>query len=121
MLKGLKQQEQNDTSQGKTKNKSPHSINHKARKSESPSCFLPSFKSIGLSVQEKKQKLDFQDGRHGRHLGFPRTVLAIFDLQVTPMLPNKYQINWTFGLGEEAENRFSRWWSWWPSWISDRK
>ena len=26
-------------------------------------CFLPSFKSIGLFVQEK-QKVDFQDGRH---------------------------------------------------------
>ena len=110
--------------QGKTKNKSPRRINLKATKSKSPSCFLPigSFKSIGLSVQEKKQKLGFQDGRHGRPLGFLiRTVLAIFDLQVTPMLPTKYQINWTFGLGEEAENRFSRWWLWWPSWISDRK
>ena len=27
-------------------------------------CFLPSFKSIGLSVQEKKQKIDFEDGRY---------------------------------------------------------
>ena len=33
-------------------------------------------------------KIDFQDGRHGGHLGFPiRMILAIFDLQVTPMLP----------------------------------
>ena len=64
------------------------------------------FKSIGLSVQEKKQKIDFQDGRH---LGFPiGTILTIFDLQVTPMLPTKFQINWPFGLGEEAKNRFSR-------------
>ena len=29
---------------------------------KSPLCFLPSFKSIGLSVQEKKQKTDFQNG-----------------------------------------------------------
>ena len=29
------------------------------------------FKSIALSVQEKKFKTDFQDGRHGRNLGFP--------------------------------------------------
>ena len=29
------------------------------------------FESIALSVQEKKFKIDFQDGRHGRTLGFP--------------------------------------------------
>ena len=46
------------------------------------------FASIGLSVQEKKWKIDFQAGRHGGHLGFQiETVLVIFDLQVTPMLP----------------------------------
>ena len=28
-------------------------------------CFLPSFESIGLSVQEKKRKIDFQEGFHG--------------------------------------------------------
>ena len=33
------------------------------------------------SVQEKKRKIDFQDGRHGGHLGFQTgTILAIFDL-----------------------------------------
>ena len=43
--------------------------------------------SIGLSVQEKKRKIDFQDGGH---LGFPiGTILAIFDLQVTLMLPSE--------------------------------
>ena len=42
---------------------------------KSPRCFLPSFESIGLSVQ-KKGKIDFQDGHH---LGFPiGTILAIF-------------------------------------------
>ena len=42
-------------------------------------CFLPSFKSVGLLVQEKKQKVDFQDGGH---LGFQiGKILAIFDLQ----------------------------------------
>ena len=30
-----------------------------------PWCFLSSFKSTGLSVQEKKRKIDYQDGRHG--------------------------------------------------------
>ena len=43
--------------------------------------------SFGLLVQEKKWKIDFQDGRHGGNLGFPiRTILAFFDLPVTPML-----------------------------------
>ena len=35
-----------------------------------------------------------------------RNILAIFDLQVTPMLPTKFQVNWPFGTGEEAINRF---------------
>ena len=86
-----------------------------------PRCFLASLESIGLSVQEKKRKIDFQDGRHGGHLGFPiGTILAIFDLQVTLMLPSKFGVNWPFGSGEETKNRFSRWRPWRPSWISDR-
>ena len=47
-------------------------------------------------------------------------ILAIFDLEVTPMLSTKFQVNWSFGSGEEAKSRFSRWPPWWPSWISDR-
>ena len=75
------------------------------------------FKSFGLLVQEKKRKIDFQDGGHGGNPGFLiGMILAIFDLQITPMLPTKFQVNWPFGSGE-AKNRFSRWW---PSWISDR-
>ena len=71
-----------------------------------------------LSVQEKKQKIDFQDGCHSGHLGFPiGTILAIFDLQVTQMLPSKFGVNWPFRSGEEAKNRFSRWRPWQPSWI----
>ena len=34
-------------------------------------CFLLSFKSTGLSVQEEKRKIDFPDGGPGGHLGFP--------------------------------------------------
>ena len=65
------------------------------------------FKSIALSVQEKKFKIDFQDGHHGCNLGFPIAMIwAIFDLQVIPMLPTKFRVNW---LLEEAKNRFSRW------------
>ena len=83
----------------------------------SPRCFLPSFKSISLSVQEKKGKKDFRDGRHG-HLGFPiGTILAIFDLQVTRCFLLNF--NRIFGSGEEAKNRFLRWSPWRPCWISD--
>ena len=32
----------------------------------------------------------------------------VFYLQVTPMLPVEFQVNWPFGSGEEAKNRFSR-------------
>ena len=80
-----------------------------------------SLESTGLSVQEKKRKIDFQDGGHGGHLGFLiGTILAIFDLQVTLIVPSKFGVNWPFGSGEEAKNRFSRWQPWRPSWISDR-
>ena len=52
----------------------------------------PSFKAIGHSFQEKKQKIDFQAGCHGDHLGFPiRTTLAIFYLQITLMLLTRFQ------------------------------
>ena len=57
-------------------------------------------------VQEKMQKIDFQDGCQGGHLGFPiGTTLAFFDLQVTLMLPSKFGVNWPFGSGEEAKNK----------------
>ena len=69
----------------------------------------------------EEAKIDFQDGGHGVHLGFSiGSILAIFDLQVTPMLPTKFRINWHLGLGEEAKNRFSRWRPWRPSWIYNR-
>ena len=69
----------------------------------------------------EKRKIDFQDGHHGSHLGFPiETILAVFDLQVTPMLLTKFQVNWPFGSGEKAKIRFSRLLPYPPSWISDR-
>ena len=41
------------------------------------------------------------------HLGFPISmVVAIFDLQVTVMLPTKFGVNWPFGSGEEAKIDF---------------
>ena len=61
------------------------------------------------SGSKKRRKIHFQDGCHGGHLGYPiGTILAIFDLQVTPMSPTKFGVNWPFGAGEEAKYRFSR-------------
>ena len=61
----------------------------------------------------------FEQTLNGSQLRFTiGTILAIFDLRVTPMLPTKFQVNWPFSSGEEAKNRFSRWLPWWPSWIS---
>ena len=76
--------------------------------------FLRSFKSVDVSFQEKR-KIDFQNGRHDGHLGFPTgTILTSFDLQVISMLPTKLQVKWPFGSVQEAKNRF-------PSWTSDQK
>ena len=70
---------------------------------------------LGLGEEEKNR---FSRWLHGGHLGFPiGTILAFFDLQVTPMLPSKFGVNWPFCSGEEAKNRFLRWR---PSWISHR-
>ena len=45
--------------------------------------------SVGFLAEEKKFNIDFQDGSH---LGFPiRTILATFDLQVTSILPKKFE------------------------------
>ena len=67
---------------------------------KSPRCFLASLEAIGLSIQEKKRKIDLQDGGH---LGFPiSTILAIFDLQVTPMLPSKLE---SIGLSVQEKKR----------------
>ena len=76
---------------------------------------------LAFGGQEKKRKIDFQNGRPGGHLGFTiGMILAIFDLQVTLMLPTKFGVSWPFGSGEEAKNKFSRWPPWRPSWIYDR-
>ena len=48
-----------------------------------------------------------EEAKNGSHLGFPiSTILAIFDLQVTPMLPSKFGVNWPFGSGGEAKIDF---------------
>ena len=39
------------------------------------SILLMNFESIALTVQEKKFKTDFQNGRHGRNLEFPTATI----------------------------------------------
>ena len=52
---------------------------------------------IGSGGEAKNR---FQDGRHCGHLGFLiRTILAMSDVQVTPMLPTKFQVKWPRGVG----------------------
>ena len=75
---------------------------------------------LGLSVQEKFN-IDFEDSGYGVNLGFPiRTSLAIFYLQVTPILSTRSYFSLPFGSAEEAQIDFSSWPSWWPYWIFDR-
>ena len=46
---------------------------------------------------------EFQDGRHGVHLGYQnRTILAILNLCVTVMPPIKFWLNRTYGLGGDV-------------------
>ena len=69
-------------------------------------------------VKEK----NFKDGSHGMHFGFPiEKILAIFDLQVTLILPTKLRVNWPFGSGEKVQNRLSTRRLWLPFLIFDRE
>ena len=69
--------------------------------------FLPSFESIGLLAKVKKPKTDCQDVGHGSHLGFQiETVSAIFNLQVDPILPTKFQVNWPIHSGKKLKIDF---------------
>ena len=68
---------------------------------------LPTKFTVISSFSSGEAKLDFQDGHPDSHLGSRiRMILAIFDLQVTPMLPTEFQVNFPFGSGEKAKNRF---------------
>ena len=45
----------------------------------------------------EEANIDVQDGRYDGHLGFPiGTILAVFDLQATPMLPTKSHLAFRF-------------------------
>ena len=82
-----------------------------------PRCFLPSFESIGLSVQKKKGKIDFQDGHQ---LGLPiGTILAIFISTCHPYASYQFSNQLALWFRKISEKKVSRWPLWWPSWISD--
>ena len=49
-------------------------------------CFLPSFKSIGILVQEKKRKINFQDGGY---LGLPIGTILLLLIYKSP--PTEFQ------------------------------
>ena len=54
-------------------------------------------------VWEEMSFEEFQDGRHGDHLGYQNeTILEILNLYVTVMLPIKFWLNLTYGLGEDV-------------------
>ena len=61
--------------------------------------------------------IDFQDSGHRIS---NRTILAIFDLQVTSILSMKFRVNWPFGSGEKVQNKFSTSLLGQPSWIFDQ-
>ena len=69
--------------------------------------FQASLESVDFSVQ-KKFKTDFQDSSHGGHLGFRIwMILAIFDLQVTPLHPT-VSSQLTFWLRRRSQKQIFR-------------
>ena len=61
-----------------------------------PKYLLPSFGLIRLTVREQMSLEDFQDSRHGGHLGYWNgTSMAILNLYVAVMAPIKFQLNLT--------------------------
>ena len=66
------------------------------------------FQVSWLASGEKAKNI-FHNGGYCGHLGFSiGTLLAIFDLQVTPMLPTELQVILVFSSRKEAKSKFSR-------------
>ena len=74
-----------------------------------PKYLLPSFGLIRLTVREQMSLEDFQDSRHGGHLGYwSETSLAILNLYVALMAPIKFQPNltiWEISVEEFQDGR----------------
>ena len=65
---------------------------------------------------------DFQDGRHGNHLGYRnRIFIAILNLHLAPMPSPKFRLNLTKGSGADVVSRFSRRPPRPPAWIAEQK
>ena len=58
---------------------------------------------MSFSIQEKKDKIDFQDGNFGGHLVFLIGAILVFFIYVTLMILTKFQVSWTFSSGEEVK------------------
>ena len=66
-------------------------------------CLPSSFGSLQLTVWEEMSFEEFQDGRHGGHLGYRnRMLLAILNLHVATMPPTKFHLNPTYETGEDV-------------------
>ena len=90
---------------------------------KSPRCFLPSSKSVGLSVQEKKLKINIKDSDRAAILDFQSVQFPIGSYFWCTSHPDaSYQVSsqLAFCFRRRSKNRFSRWQPWRPSWISDR-
>ena len=62
---------------------------------------------LAFRFNRKSSITDFQDGGHGGHLGFPIGIfLTIFDLQVTSILPMRFQENWPFNQEKKIKINF---------------
>ena len=84
-------------------------------------CLPSSISSIWLRIWEEMSFEEFEDEPSGGHLGYQKgKILAILNFWVTMMVPIKFWLNLTYGLGENVIWKISRWPPWWPSWISEQ-
>ena len=62
---------------------------------------------LTFRLKKKKMEKDFQDGSRCCNVGFPiRKILAIFDIQVIPIIPIKFRVNWPFHYKKNFEIDF---------------
>ena len=67
---------------------------HNSELSMSLPCLPSSLGSIHITIWEKKPFEEFQDGRHGAHLGCQTGMnLAVLNFHVFLMPPTKFQLN----------------------------
>ena len=64
---------------------------------------LPTNFRVSWSLGSGHGKIDFQDGYHDGHLGFPiGMILAIYYLQIALIFPTKFRVNLFVGSGDEG-------------------